>query len=73
MRCFMVQRWECLQGHTPLILPQLVSWPVVPSLATVPIYSLKLREGHGGWSLIPTNEKWGTERLSYPETPQVPA
>ena len=31
------------------------------------------QEGHGGWSLFPTNKKRGTERPSCPAAPQGPA
>ena len=48
----------------------IVSWllllcfciPSLPWLATVWICPLELREGLGGWSLFPTNKKWGTQR-----------
>ena len=44
-----------------LLLPCL--WvPSLPWLATVRICPLELREGHGGWSLIPTNKKRGTQK-----------
>ena len=52
----------------PLILPQVVSWLLLPWLATVPISPLELREGHGGWSL--TYKKMGTERLPCQGAPQ---
>ena len=42
-----------------LLLPCLCI-PSLPWLATVLICPLKLREGHEGWSLFPTNKKWGT-------------
>ena len=36
--------------------------PSLPGLATVRICPLELREGHRGWSLFPTNKKWGTKK-----------
>ena len=74
----------CILWGDIRILPQgctIFSWlphpclciPSLPWLATVGICPLELREGHGGWSLSPTNKKWGTERLPCPGAPQCPA
>ena len=43
--------------------------PSLPWLATVWICPLELREGHGGWSLFPTNKKWGTRTGFHAQEP----
>ena len=55
----------------PLILPWVVSWLLLPSLATVPVCPLEPKEGLGGWSLAYKN--WGTERPQCLRAPQGPA
>ena len=50
----------CLCNHSP------------PWLAAVLICPLWLRESYGGWSLFPTNKKWGTECFLWPGAPQGP-
>ena len=49
------------QGYTIfwLLLPCLCIFSL-PWLATIPICSLELRKGHGGWNLFPTNKEWRT-------------
>ena len=49
------------QGYTIfwLLLPCLYIFSL-PWLATIPIWFSELREGHGGWSLFPTNKEWRT-------------
>ena len=82
-RVGLLTRLGCMQGLrwlvsrswcaplVPLILPQVVSWLLLPWLATVQICPLELREGHGSWSLA--YKKRGTKRLSCPGAPQGPA
>lgn len=45
----------------------------LPRLATVWTCPLELREGHGGWNLLPKNKKWGTQKGLCPGVPQGPA
>ena len=61
----------CLKAallFSELLLPCLCI-PSLPWLATLRICPLELREGHGGWSLFPTNKKQGTEGLPCPGVP----
>ena len=61
-------------------LPQactVVSWcnsllslrPLPSLLATLWTCPLELKEGHGGWSLFPTNKKWGTQNGFHSQEP----
>ena len=66
-----------LYSDVPLILPQVVSWLLLPflcilslhQLATVLTCPLEHREGHGGWSLFPTNKKWKTQKDFHAQEP----
>ena len=51
----------------------LVSASPAPWLATIWICPLGLKEGHGSWSLFPTNKNRGTKRLLCPGSPHGPA
>ena len=60
------------QGYTS------VSWPLLPFLcihsllwlATIWTCPLELWEGHGGWSLLTTNKKWGHRKAYMPRSPK---
>jgi len=62
--------FKCLSWGGPRALPQgctIISWvsllclfiPSLSWLATVWTYPFCLRRGPGGWSVFPTNKKWG--------------
>ena len=70
----------CIPWGGTRTLPQgctVVSWlllsclcfPSLPWLATVRICPLELREGHGGWTLLPPNKKWGTLKGFHAQEP----
>ena len=48
---------KCFLTFPPLSLHPLLSWSA--TLWTCP---LELGEGHGDWSLLPKNKKWGTQK-----------
>ena len=56
----------------PLILPQVASWLLLPWLATVWIYPLEVREGHGGWNIAYKKQK-RAKRIVRPRAPQGPS
>ena len=66
-----------LSSGISLILPQVVSWLLLPflyilslhQLATSLTCPLEWREGHGGWSLFPTNKKWKTQKDFHAQEP----
>ena len=70
MTTYSLDELLCKFWTSPSIFPQVVSWLLLPWLATVGIHPFKLREGHRGWSL--TYKKWRDRKASVPENPTGP-
>ena len=73
--CYMYplrQNQDPTQGCTNdyWLLLQCLCISSIPWSITVQICPLELMEGHGSWSLFPTNKKWDTERLLCPGAPE---
>ena len=70
MTTYSLDKLLCKFWTSPSIFPQVVSWLLLPWLATVGIHPFKLREGHRGWSL--TYKKWRDRKAFVPENPMGP-